>query len=115
MGIQPNQKAAHGMEAEGRRQSNACGYAKCVGGNPPQKPFFYPSRVKIKLSSAYRRRRRMTSSAAPSARGRPGAASAVLGNDKPPHPRYRGDDPKRGKRESKTKKPAHGMEADGRR
>ena len=52
-----------------------------------------------------------TSSAAPAARGRPGAASATQTNAI--HPRYRGDNPKRGKGESKTKKPAHGMEADG--
>ena len=69
-----SKKPAQGMEAEGCRQSNACGYAKCMGGNPPRKTFFHPPR--IKLSKAYRRRRR-TSSAAPAARGRPGVASAA--------------------------------------
>ena len=77
VGIQVFQtkKPAQGMEADGRRQSNACGYAKCMGGNPPQKFTF--------------------------------------------NPRYRGDNQKEGKRESKakakskTKKPAQGREVEG--
>ena len=34
-------KPAQGMEAEGCRQSKACGNAKCMGGYPPQ-IFIYP-------------------------------------------------------------------------
>ena len=61
---------AHGMEADGRRQSNA-GPA-CMGGNPPSKLSFHP-------------------------------------------PRYKGGNQNEGKWESKTKKPAQGMEVEGRR